>query len=158
MNSSRSTGLEIAIYYKFSVAGLLSAISLSLFSTAYNSSKLDAIADSGLFEIHLWFLDRSLDQVLNWNQSTMQFWGTITALYAILIFVQAVGLWFNRTWTKGLVLLTAGIGLPIELYELAHGFTLLKCLIFAINSIIFGYFWQHLKPYHYWQHQRTSKH
>lgn len=158
MNSSRSAGLEVVIYYKLFIAGLLSAIALSLFSTAYNPSRLETIADSGLFEIHLWFLDRGLDQVLTWNQSTMQFWGTITALYAILIFLQAVGLWFNRTWAKGFVLVTAGIGLPLELYELAHGFTLLKCSIFAINLIIFGYFWKHLKPYHYWQHRRISQH
>jgi uncharacterized membrane protein (DUF2068 family) len=148
MNASRSAGLEIVIYYKMFVAGLLSAISLSLFSTAYNSSRLDAIADSEWFEIYLWFLDRGLDQVLNLNQGAMQLWGTITALYAILIFVQAMGLWFNRTWAKGLVLVTAGIGLPIEIYELVQGFTLLKCLVITVNLIIFGYFWQQLKIYH----------
>ncbi|MCY7277222.1 MAG: DUF2127 domain-containing protein [Phormidesmis sp. CAN_BIN44] len=156
MSSPRTTGLEVVIYYKFFIAGLLAAISLALFSTVYSSSKLDTLNDAGLFELHFWLVDQGLDQVLKWDQKTVQFWGIITGLYALLIFVQALGLRFNQTWAKGLVLITTGIGLPIEVYELAHEFTRSKLLVFTINLIIFSYFWQHLKLHHRWQRNRES--
>ncbi len=156
MSSSRAAGLEVVIYYKFFAAGLLAATAIALFSTAYNPDKLDMIADTGLFESHFWLVDQGLDQVLNWDRKTVQFWGITTGLYAILIFVQAIGLWCNRAWAKGLVLLTAGMGLPVEVYELAHGFTRIKLLLLAINLMIVVYFWQHLKIHHRWRRKRVS--
>jgi len=81
----------------------------------------------------------------------MQISGVITGLYGTLIFVQVIGLWCNQAWAKGLVLLTAGMSLPVELYELVLGLTWLKLLLLVVNLFIFSYFWHHLKIHHYWQ-------
>jgi uncharacterized membrane protein (DUF2068 family) len=152
MRMSRTTGLEAVIYYKLFIAGLLAATAIALLSTASNPGHLDSIADSGLFESHLWLIDQGLDQFLTWDQTTMQIGGAITGLYATLILVQAIGLWCHRVWAKGLALLTAGMSLPVELYELGCGFTWLKLLLLVVNLFIFGFFWHHLKIHYYWQH------
>lgn len=148
---SPTTAFRAVIYYKFVIAGVLAAVALSLLSTAYNSSKLDDIADSGLFESHFWLIDQGLEQFLRLDQKTMQISGVRTGLYGMLIFVQAIGLWCNQAWAKGLVLLTAGMSLPVELYELVHGFTWLKLLLLVVNLFIFSYFWHHLKIHHSWK-------
>jgi len=68
MPMSHTTAFKAVIYYKFVIAGVLAAIALSLLSTAYNPSKLDDIADSGLFESHFWLIDQGLDQFLTLDQ------------------------------------------------------------------------------------------
>jgi uncharacterized membrane protein (DUF2068 family) len=87
----------------------------------------------------------------------MKLGGIATGLYAALVLVQAIGLWQNRAWAKGLVLATAGMSVPVEVYELGHRFTLLKLALLVVNLIIFGYFWNHLEMNHRWRHRQVSK-
>lgn len=157
MSSSRSVGLEAVVYYKFFIAGLLTATSIALFSTSYNPAKLEIIAESGLFETHFWLIDQGLDRFLNIDPKSMQLGGVATGLYAALVLVQAIGLWQNRAWAKGLVLITAGMSLPVEVYELGHKFTLLKLVLLIVNLLLFSYLWNHLKLNHRWQYRQVSE-
>ncbi len=157
MSMFRTAGIGAVICYKFFVSGLLAAIAIALSSTVYRSNHLDALVDSGLLEAHFWLIDQGLDRVFTWDRKAMQLYGVATGFYAVLILSQAIGLWCNQVWAKGLVIFTAGMSIPVEVYELGRGVTSLKLLLLGINLIIFGYFWHHLKVHHRWQRKPGGK-
>ncbi len=56
--------------------------------------------------------------------------------YSVIRFVEAYGLWFARRWAEWFALISAGIYMPIELYELAKGFSWLKIGFVFINLMV----------------------
>ena len=56
--------------------------------------------------------------------------------YSIIRFVEAYGLWFARRWAEWFALISGGLYLPIELYELAKGFSWLKIGLVLINTLV----------------------
>jgi uncharacterized membrane protein (DUF2068 family) len=63
----------------------------------------------------------------------------LAAIYALMRFVEAYGLWFEKRWAEWFALVSGGVYLPVEIYELAKGFSWLKMGVFAINLVIVGY-------------------
>lgn len=61
------------------------------------------------------------------------------ALYATVRFVEAYGLWRGRRWAEWLAALSAGVYVPVELYELAHGATWIKFGALVVNLAVVGY-------------------
>lgn len=51
----------------------------------------------------------------------------------------AYGLWFDREWGKWMGAVTAGIFIPLEIYEIVHHVTLLKIVLFLANLAIVIY-------------------
>ena len=60
-------------------------------------------------------------------------------LYALMRFVEAYGLWFVRRWAEWFALISGCVYLPIELIELAKGFTWLKIALVVINIVVVLY-------------------
>jgi uncharacterized membrane protein (DUF2068 family) len=54
-------------------------------------------------------------------------------------FIEAYGLWQQRAWAEWLALLSAGIYLPWELYEVVRRATLGAEVILLLNTIIVLY-------------------
>lgn len=71
--------------------------------------------------------------------SRLHFLIVLAAIYALMRFVEAYGLWFEKRWAEWFALLSGGVYLPVELYELAKGFSWLKTGVLAINLVIVGY-------------------
>jgi uncharacterized membrane protein (DUF2068 family) len=61
------------------------------------------------------------------------------ALYALVRFVEAYGLWYERRWAEWLAALSGGIYVPIEIYELMHHITWLRITALLINLLVVGY-------------------
>jgi len=61
------------------------------------------------------------------------------ALYSVVRFVEAYGLWFERRWAEWLAALSGGIYIPIEVYELVHRVTWVRFSALAINLIVVAY-------------------
>lgn len=57
----------------------------------------------------------------------------LAALYTVMRFVEAFGLWFGKPWAEWFALSSSGVYLPVELYELAKGFSWLKIGFVFIN-------------------------
>lgn len=53
--------------------------------------------------------------------------------YGIVEILECVGLWMLRRWAEYLAVVATSVGLPIEIYELAKGFTVTKLMVFLIN-------------------------
>lgn len=65
--------------------------------------------------------------------------------YAVVRFAEAYGLWWNRRWAEWFALVSGGMYLPIEVYEIIHHLTWIKVCVFITNLGIVGYMAYHLK-------------
>ncbi|MCL2656737.1 MAG: DUF2127 domain-containing protein [Betaproteobacteria bacterium] len=57
----------------------------------------------------------------------------LAATYSVLRFIEAWGLWFVRRWAEWLALVSGGVYLPVEFYELWRKPTVLHLVIVSIN-------------------------
>jgi len=60
-------------------------------------------------------------------------------LYSAVRFVEAVGLWLERQWAEWFGLLSGGIYIPVELFELTRGMTWPKVTVLIVNAGIVLY-------------------
>ena len=93
-----------------------------------NSNFAEAILHSSIYE--------SFIKLLHVQTST---WIVIFAalfLYGILICVEGVGLWFDLLWAEKLTVISTSAFIPLEIYELAKGFAILKLAAFAVNIFL----------------------
>ena len=59
--------------------------------------------------------------------------------YAVMREIEAYGLWHERRWAEWFALVSGGVYLPIEVYEIVHRATWTKGLALAINLLIVAY-------------------
>ncbi len=60
-------------------------------------------------------------------------------LYAAIRIIEAFGLWMQRQWAEWFGLLTGGMYIPIELYEVMRGATWPKVTVLVVNTAIAAY-------------------
>jgi uncharacterized membrane protein (DUF2068 family) len=60
-------------------------------------------------------------------------------IYSVVRFVEAFGLWLGQQWAKWFGLLTAGLYVPVELFEVIRGATWPKLTVVIVNVGIVGY-------------------
>ena len=93
-----------------------------------NSNFAEAILHSSIYE--------SFIKLLHVQTST---WIVIFAalfLYGLLICVEGVGLWFDVLWAEKLTVISTSAFIPLEIYELAKGFAILKLAAFGVNIFL----------------------
>jgi uncharacterized membrane protein (DUF2068 family) len=73
------------------------------------------------------------------NDSHLMALAGFAAIYAVVRFVEAYGLWHERRWAEWLAALSGGIYVPIEVYELMHRVTWLRVTALSVNLIVVGY-------------------
>jgi uncharacterized membrane protein (DUF2068 family) len=61
------------------------------------------------------------------------------AVYAVVRFVEAYGLWFERRWAEWFALVAGAIYVPVEIYELIHRATWVKAAVLTTNLAIVAY-------------------
>ena len=76
--------------------------------------------------------------LLNGNTSTFQVIDAVCFAYAALYLIQALGLWFDRSWAEWLTLVMACLLIPYEIYELHHPSTI-KAGMLLINLVVVGF-------------------
>lgn len=60
----------------------------------------------------------------------------LAVAYMILRFVEAFGLWKERHWGEWLAVLSAGVYVPAEIYELCLHYSHLKVVVLSVNLAI----------------------
>jgi len=60
-------------------------------------------------------------------------------LYSSVRLVEAYGLWRQRQWAEWLAVLTGGIYVPLELFEISRGVTWPKVTLLIVNAGIVAY-------------------
>ncbi len=60
-------------------------------------------------------------------------------LYATIRFVEAYGLWRKQVWAEWFGILSGGLYLPVEIYELTVSVSLVKVCILIVNIVVVGW-------------------
>ena len=63
----------------------------------------------------------------------------------LIRYIEAIGVWFDKTWAQWLVVITAFIYIPFEINELIHQFTWTVTIIIVINFVVAFYLLHILK-------------
>jgi len=77
--------------------------------------------------------------------SQMHFLVVGAALYAAVRFVEAFGLWHDRAWAEWFALVSCGVYLPVEIYELSRGISAVKVALLLVNCVVVAYLWLALR-------------
>jgi uncharacterized membrane protein (DUF2068 family) len=62
-----------------------------------------------------------------------------TFLYAGIFLTEATGLLRRRHWAEYMTLISTGLFLPLEVYEIVHHFTWIKVAVIVVNALIVIY-------------------
>jgi uncharacterized membrane protein (DUF2068 family) len=62
-----------------------------------------------------------------------------TFIYAGLFLTEGTGLLLRKRWAEYFTIITTGLFIPLEIYELARHFTVTKLVVTLINALIVGY-------------------
>jgi uncharacterized membrane protein (DUF2068 family) len=82
---------------------------------------------------------RDLDKLFSLRSGTLEEIGIALLAYGLLEATEAVGLWFGKRWAEYLTFLATSVLLPLEIYEIIHGGTVLKVVGFIINLAVVVY-------------------
>jgi uncharacterized membrane protein (DUF2068 family) len=73
------------------------------------------------------------------NDSNVRLLALAALAYSTVRFIEAYGLWRLRAWAEWFAIVSGGIYLPFELYELIHHPTLVKAAVLFLNAAIVAY-------------------
>ncbi|MFT3867002.1 MAG: DUF2127 domain-containing protein [Nibricoccus sp.] len=79
-----------------------------------------------------------IEAASNTTDARLWFIATIGFVYALFRFVEAYGLWFGRTWAEWLAVISGGIYLPLEVYELFRRVTWMRITALVANLVVVG--------------------
>ena len=60
-------------------------------------------------------------------------------MYFVVRMIEAVGLWLRKTWAEWFAVLTGGMYIPIEVFEVTRSVTWPKVTLLTINVIVVSY-------------------
>ena len=69
----------------------------------------------------------------NLSDSKLWMMAVFALVYASIRLLEAYGLWGGRQWAEWLAVLSGGLYVPIEVYELFHGMSWIKAGLLGIN-------------------------
>ncbi len=78
-------------------------------------------------------------KALTLKEQTLWIAGVVLTAYAILEGTEMVGLWLTKRWAEYLTFVATTVLLPVEIYELTHGVSVLKLLTLLINLAVVVY-------------------
>jgi len=138
----RPAGLIAIVIYKAFVACLLMVTSIALLLTLRNHQALAEFSASYVLPGKAAIINWVLDRVLKIEPNKLKFSGITIGVYSAITAIEAMGLWYEKIWAEFLVIGLTGLSIPLEIFELVRGVSLLKMTVFGINVIVFLYFSQ----------------
>ena len=121
------------------VLGLIVGITL----TFLLHSNLTAIAEQILDVLHVdasgHFAQMFVEKVSHINESNILVVIIIAFVYTLVRMIEGYGLWHLRPWAEWFAIISGGIYLPFEIYEIFHKPSILKFAILLGNILIVLY-------------------
>jgi uncharacterized membrane protein (DUF2068 family) len=85
------------------------------------------------------YLHRLLVRIFRVTPKQLRELSAGTFLYAALFATEGMGLLLRKHWAEYFVIITTGLLIPLELYELVRHFTVVKLVVTVINLLIVWY-------------------
>lgn len=116
-------------------------IGVSLFLVYQNSEAFSWIDHPQLSSVAS--KDPFLQMLFFWlgsfNQGQILSIAILASVMGILRWVEASGIWFNKSWAQWLAVFSGFVYIPFEINELIHRFGWLMVLILLINIVVVTY-------------------
>jgi uncharacterized membrane protein (DUF2068 family) len=129
------TGLKTAAIFEALKGGAVLVAAIGLVSLVHENAQ--GVVDEIVRHSHLNPASRYprvfLDAIHSLNSARLWLLATGALLYASIRFIEAYGLWHERTWAQWFGAISGSIYLPIEIYELLRGVTVVKVVLFVVN-------------------------
>jgi uncharacterized membrane protein (DUF2068 family) len=136
-----SKGLKVIALFK-AVRGLIAFLLGVALIIGVHYGVMDSIGELPIFNETL-SEDISVTKLLLWfdNTTNDQFLLIATGMlgYALLRWIEATGIWFNKTWAEYLAVLTGCIYLLMEAVEFVRKPSIAISLIFTVNLLVVIY-------------------
>ncbi len=91
------------------------------------------------------FIHRALLKVFNVTPKQLKELSAGTFIYAAVFLTEGTGLLSRRHWAEYMTLISTGLFIPLEVYEIYRHFTLLKLSVTVVNAAIVWYLAARLK-------------
>lgn len=65
--------------------------------------------------------------------------GALAAIYSLMRFIEAYGLWRARAWAEWFALISGGVYVPFEVYDMIRKPGVIRAVILAVNLVIVIY-------------------
>jgi uncharacterized membrane protein (DUF2068 family) len=136
-----AAGLRVIAVYKLGKTALMLGVAWALFRLAH--ADLDSVSDRALalFHLHTEFrLARELrEQFTGLSPHALRAGAADALLCAALFATEGAGLWLGKKWAEWLVLVNAGLLVPLEFRALWRHPDWLRLAVLAVNLLIVGY-------------------
>jgi uncharacterized membrane protein (DUF2068 family) len=131
-------GLRIVSVFEAVKGSLVLFLSLSLYTFAHRDYRhiVAAFEQRWQVDLHHHIPDFVRMLMHDLTDARLHFVVFLATLYALMRYVEAYGLWFEKRWAEWFALVSGGVYLPIELYELSKGVTPLKAGLLGANLFI----------------------
>jgi uncharacterized membrane protein (DUF2068 family) len=78
-------------------------------------------------------------RALTLSPATIRLLAIGLAAYAAIEIVEGIGLWVGKRWGEYFAMVATSVGLPFEIYDLVHKFSVLPLVLFAVNLTLVLY-------------------
>ena len=85
------------------------------------------------------FIHRALVRIFNVTPKQLKELSAGTFLYAGIFLTEGLGLLARKHWAEYMTLISTGLFIPLEVYEIVHRFTAVKLGVTALNIAIVWY-------------------
>ena len=82
------------------------------------------------------FASSFIEAAAHVTDARLWIYASLGFLYALFRYVEAYGLWYGRPWAEWLAVVSGGIFLPLEIYELYEKITWVRISAFTINLLV----------------------
>jgi uncharacterized membrane protein (DUF2068 family) len=134
-------GLHLVALFEAAKGLLVLVVGLELLSLIHSGAQ--NIGEEIVERFHLNFARHHprilLYATTHLNDSNVRLLALAALAYSTVRFIEAYGLWRLRAWAEWFAIISGGVYLPFELYELVRHPTLLKFLILLSNAAIVAY-------------------
>jgi uncharacterized membrane protein (DUF2068 family) len=137
MDTSKAVVKTVAIF-EAAKGVLLVLVGIGALSLVHHDIRLIASALVG--RLHLnparGFAGSFVEAASQLNDARLWVIAAMGFLYALFRFVEAYGLWRGKTWAEWLAVITGGLFVPLEIYELIEKRTWVRASALVINLAV----------------------
>ncbi|RII29774.1 MAG: DUF2127 domain-containing protein [Geobacter sp.] len=80
-----------------------------------------------------------LDLINRINDTNLWSMAIAAAMYSLMRMVEAVGLWLRKSWAEWFAVLTGGMYIPVEIFEVVHKTTWPRVTVLIVNLSVVSY-------------------
>ena len=138
---ARTTGLRLVALFEAGKGLLVLVVGLELLSLVHQGAQ--NVGEEIVERFHLNFARHHprilLYAATHLNDSNVRLLALAALAYSTVRFVEAYGLWRVRAWAEWFAIVSGGVYLPFELYELIRHPTVITALVLVVNAAIVAY-------------------